>query len=385
MEREEPRVKEINLIGGFYKSKTLPWSAQDVVNWVPVKSVAGGARSPYKLRGLPGLKALNESILPPPPPPRWLLKIGALPAVPAQSLGIFSSPDGDDWSATVPVAGGGSLEHVNLGFDGTALITSTGQTGRRYTGDAGVTLSTLYTGGPIISASGGRAAKLGASWFRASGPFIRLSVSSDNGVTFTEAISDNDSRLQDIVTADDGRLVGVTEGTSTFISDDGGTNWSARPSLSAGGFPTGIITVERIRKTGTLVATYIAGVPADPPNQGRISISRDNGETWQERDYRFGIRQDEGGTVVGLTEWGNGFIAAGTQSGKIAISRNDGETFTTSPFSFPTLLRGLSGDNQKLIACGDGGELWKTTDGVTWTKVAVPYPDADILWVSQVP
>lgn len=56
-------MSEINLIGGFYKSKTLPWSAQDVVNWVPVKSVAGGTRSPYKLRGLPGLSRISASIV----------------------------------------------------------------------------------------------------------------------------------------------------------------------------------------------------------------------------------------------------------------------------------------------------------------------------------
>lgn len=49
----------MNLLGGFYLSKTRPWSAQDVVNWVPVKSVAGGTRSPYKLRGLPGLRPIT--------------------------------------------------------------------------------------------------------------------------------------------------------------------------------------------------------------------------------------------------------------------------------------------------------------------------------------
>lgn len=54
---------EINLIGGFYKSKTLPWSAQDVVNWLPVKSLSGGTRSPYKLRGLPGLRPMTQSIV----------------------------------------------------------------------------------------------------------------------------------------------------------------------------------------------------------------------------------------------------------------------------------------------------------------------------------
>lgn len=55
-------MSEINLIGGFYKSKTLPWSAQDVVNWLPVKSLSGGTRSPYKLRGAPGLRSLGIEV-----------------------------------------------------------------------------------------------------------------------------------------------------------------------------------------------------------------------------------------------------------------------------------------------------------------------------------
>lgn len=56
-------MTEINLIGGFYKSKTLPWSAQDVVNWLPVKSLSGGTRSPYKLRGAPGLAGMNPPVV----------------------------------------------------------------------------------------------------------------------------------------------------------------------------------------------------------------------------------------------------------------------------------------------------------------------------------
>lgn len=378
-------MTEVNLIGGFYQSKSRAWSAQDVVNWLPVPAKVAGARSPIKLRGLPGLRLLETTSPPATPPPRWLLKVGPDNANPRFSQGIFSSPDGDDWSSEVPVASGGPLEYPNLGYDGTILITSNGSTSRMYSGDAGLTLSGILTGGPNLSAGGGRATKRGATWFRAGGQSFRIAASTDNGTTFAEASADNESRVRDIVSLPSGRLVGVTEGTSTFVSDDAGANWSARPSLSAGGFPTGFITIERIRKTGTLVATYIAGVPADPPNQSRISISRDNGETWQERDYRFGIPQIENGEVVGLTEWGNGYIAAATQSGKIAISRNDGDTFTTSPFTFPALLRSLSGDNQKLIACGDGGQLWKTTDGNKWTKIDVPYPDADILWVTQVP
>lgn len=59
-------MKEINLIGGFYLSKSRPWASQDVVNWIPVKSVVGGTRSPMKLRGVPGLRGLSINIPLPP-------------------------------------------------------------------------------------------------------------------------------------------------------------------------------------------------------------------------------------------------------------------------------------------------------------------------------
>lgn len=59
-------MSEINLIGGFYQANSLSFSAQVTVNWLPVPAKVEGARSPIKLRGLPGLKALF--VAPPAPP-----------------------------------------------------------------------------------------------------------------------------------------------------------------------------------------------------------------------------------------------------------------------------------------------------------------------------
>lgn len=55
-------MNEINLIGGFYKSKSLPFSAQDAVNWLPEQVQAQGARSPIKLRGLPGMASFGAAV-----------------------------------------------------------------------------------------------------------------------------------------------------------------------------------------------------------------------------------------------------------------------------------------------------------------------------------
>lgn len=58
-------MTEVNLIGGFYKSKSLPFSAQDLVNWLPVPSKTDQSRSPIKLRGLPGLKSNSATVVSP--------------------------------------------------------------------------------------------------------------------------------------------------------------------------------------------------------------------------------------------------------------------------------------------------------------------------------
>ncbi|WP_353189136.1 hypothetical protein [Pseudomonas sp.] len=60
--------REVSLIGGFYKDNSLTFSAQDTVNWLPVPDESSGARSPIKLRGLPGLKPLTQSVI---PLPQW--------------------------------------------------------------------------------------------------------------------------------------------------------------------------------------------------------------------------------------------------------------------------------------------------------------------------
>lgn len=46
------------IAGGCYRDDTLPWSAQDTVNWIPVMAEVQGTRTPIMLRGAPGLTGL---------------------------------------------------------------------------------------------------------------------------------------------------------------------------------------------------------------------------------------------------------------------------------------------------------------------------------------
>lgn len=52
------RLKPFPIAGGAYKDDTLPWSAQDTVNWLPVNAEAEGTTSPILLRGVPGYTSI---------------------------------------------------------------------------------------------------------------------------------------------------------------------------------------------------------------------------------------------------------------------------------------------------------------------------------------
>lgn len=50
------RATSVDLIGGFYRSESLPWSAQDTVNWLPVAAEVAGTLTLKRLATPPGLR-----------------------------------------------------------------------------------------------------------------------------------------------------------------------------------------------------------------------------------------------------------------------------------------------------------------------------------------
>lgn len=54
--------REVNLIGGFYRDESLPFSSQDAINWLPEPDESGMGRSPWRMLGVPGLKSLTVSL-----------------------------------------------------------------------------------------------------------------------------------------------------------------------------------------------------------------------------------------------------------------------------------------------------------------------------------
>lgn len=48
----------LNIIGGFYKDPNRHWSAQDTLNWIPVRAERSGTRTEWQFRDAPGVKPL---------------------------------------------------------------------------------------------------------------------------------------------------------------------------------------------------------------------------------------------------------------------------------------------------------------------------------------
>jgi hypothetical protein len=54
--------REVNLIGGFYRDESLPFSSQDAINWLPEPDESGMGRSPWRMLGVPGLKPMTFDV-----------------------------------------------------------------------------------------------------------------------------------------------------------------------------------------------------------------------------------------------------------------------------------------------------------------------------------
>lgn len=54
------RAQPVDLIGGYYKDDSLPWSAQDTVNWLPVMAEVAGTRTVKKFSTPPGLRPWQQ-------------------------------------------------------------------------------------------------------------------------------------------------------------------------------------------------------------------------------------------------------------------------------------------------------------------------------------
>lgn len=124
----------LNIIGGFYKDPNKHWSAQDTLNWYPVRSERPGTRTEWEFRDAPGVKPLcklgiNDGTFVEAGPGRGLRNVeGKLFAVAGTQLfqitnDLVSVPYG-----TIPGVGRVSMAH-NQYANGNELLTVNGSAG----------------------------------------------------------------------------------------------------------------------------------------------------------------------------------------------------------------------------------------------------------------
>lgn len=128
------RGQPIDLIGGFYKDDTLPWSCQDTVNWLPVRAEVPGTRSKWTMKTAPGLREIlwiGEGSA----PLRGLYDLeGQTYFVSGQTLYRRRNDGGVDALGLIPGVGRVEMTHNQFGA-GYQLVVENGQGGGGYVWD----------------------------------------------------------------------------------------------------------------------------------------------------------------------------------------------------------------------------------------------------------
>lgn len=364
-------MSEVNLIGGFYQAKSLPFSAQDAVNWLPVPSKAEGSRSPIKLRGLPGLVPFVTAN-PPPTSGTW-------------AFFTRTQAGGDTFFTS-------TQSPESFSFPGANIIPSSNETDRCITIGQNIVCSTLGASfirasspsGPYLTSSGANGSIPGTALARSGGRFIAPSnndvcqYSSDNGATWTSVPFSGFFETRGIGALDNGTLVafGLIFPTSR-ISTDNGTSWALAGAIQEN---TQVI-YGVVGNADTFLIVYTAGAGVLKCAKGNASAS-----VWQPSvviattppapDSEGYVARGEGNLVL-----------VATNDGRIYRSLDFGDTWSPSIASGLQVIRGLEYGGGYFVAIGEVGSsqcaaVYSQDNGVTWQQSTVSEPPAATTIVS---
>lgn len=353
-------MRQIQLIGGFYKDNSLTFSAQDTVNWLPVPDESSGARSPIKLRGVPGLRSLTFQDAP----------------IPGSFL-IFAKPPGggvDQYSVLVD-----SLDNI----DGAKRLASPDAVGYE------------------IKLSG-----YGNGWVYASANSRRVIRSNDLGATWSLTTSQNPTTPQQRIDVRGGRVMfaGI-DGSSNPVfnySDDNGATWQL------GTFANAILRHRHfynlsdiVGGSGTPALGYSANngastvTPPGPPVFGRDPANICPGSTHlivagasagdKNRFSRVPLSTplishtpfqvsavDVAATWVNVAPsiaYGNGVFVMITDGGQIVRSADEGASWQVNGLTLAGQQTLVFAKGRFVIA-GTGGMIYTSTDGIGWTQIS---------------
>jgi hypothetical protein len=319
--------REINLIGGFYKDSSLPWSAQDTVNWLPVPASEGGTRSPMKLRGAPGLRSLTLDVVP------------------------FGS---GDWVAFGP--GYAVITDDSFNWDKPKQAVDNGWIG----GGAGFSSGVLIAAANNLGEDAQRSLNRGLSYAPISFP---LSPNPDNN----RRIDKFGSRW----------FLGTPSG-GTLYSDNDGATWTLSSSPDA----TTATTHSRWQAAGAIYG--------HANEQQLIRVSNDNGMTWA-YVQNGGSNALIGRTSTTVVRCGQACIAFSNQSGfRNVVRRSTNNCVTWSAdIALPSGAdsrfepRCVEVSGATVVAVNGAGQIVYSEDqGASWSLASYVFPQVPrfIIW-----
>jgi photosystem II stability/assembly factor-like uncharacterized protein len=282
---------------------------------------------------------------------------------------------------------------------GVSRIAFNGQNGIATNGSKGLQLSSdggsHWTSTPQQSYYFGAAAFTPAALAVIVGEQGHIRLSSDQGRTWTDAVTDADTNTLNDVAFGGGIGIAVGDGGAIRRSGDGGHTWT---TVHVGGASMGSVAIAPggtvlvtdnmgmfYRSTdGGLTWIGVSGGFGSPLDRvhfspsgvalaslsfGKIARSTDDGQTWTQVSSGSGY-------IEGFASFDGGVVTAIGGGATLLRSTDDGLTWHSSTTGNTSTLLGIAAiDASTAVAVGQGGTIRRTADaGTTWTDIASPSP-----------
>jgi len=185
------------------------------------------------------------------------------------------------------------------------------------------------------------------------GTVTGIHLSSDNGATWKEICN----TMIDVITffTDGNRIFAGTSGRGAYLSSDNGTTWKQKGIDPSANFTRFLYS--------WVYAFAVSGSDIFASTNGRVFLSRDNGDSWTEAT-------PSGVSVKSLAVSGS-YIFAGTSGKGVYLSADSGTSWTAANTGLPSdiqvntlIVSGayvFAGTDKGVFGSGNNGKTWGNT------------------------
>jgi photosystem II stability/assembly factor-like uncharacterized protein len=177
---------------------------------------------------------------------------------------------------------------------------------------------------------------------------------------WTEVLTPIDYTINCLDATAEGLVVAGTGNGEILRSTDSGDNWEIAWDIKD--YEQYGWWIRDIRIVDDLNIIVVVG------SSGRIFISDDEGDTWNESETGLSSR------LYSIDYNGSNTLFCATEDGIILSSTDSGQSWNTINLDTDASLRDFAFYGETGFICGDGGVLYKTYDGgATWTRQELNY------------